>query len=46
MKGHLDDVTAIIANKNNEIISASYDGSIKLWNINSGRLLKNINIYF
>ena len=46
MTGHLDDVTAIIAKNDHEIISSSFDGSIRVWNINSGRLLKIYDIYF
>ena len=41
MKGHFDDVTTIITNGNEEIISGSYDGTIKIWNINSARILIN-----
>ena len=30
MTGHLDDVTAIIAKNDHEIISSSFDGSIRV----------------
>ena len=30
MKGHVDDVTTILSNGNEQIFSGSYDGTIKI----------------
>ena len=46
MKGHKDNITDIKNIDDQQIISGSEDGTLKLWNLSSGLVIKNYDIFF
>ena len=43
LNGHTDTVWKLIVNRNGQLISGSYDKSIKVWNTEDGTIFKTLN---